>query len=64
MEGIDCFARCLNCGDVCWTEINQHQAVMCSCGFLEISNSKIIRAASGIDRGYTEEHFSQHLAKQ
>jgi hypothetical protein len=65
MEGIDKFARCLNCGDVCWTETTaQDQAVQCRCNFLRIENDRIVHARGGIDRGYTEEHFAAHLASQ
>jgi hypothetical protein len=63
IEGIDKYARCLNCGDVCWTETSsQDQAVVCSCGFMELVNGEIVRAVGGIDTGFGDEQMTEHLS--
>jgi hypothetical protein len=62
IEGIDRYARCLNCGDVCWTVASpQDQAVVCSCGFLKIKNGDIIQAIGSIDTGFGDEQMQEHL---
>ena len=59
IEGIEIYARCLNCGDVIWTS-SQEQEEKCRCDFLILGEGKVKRALGGIDRGFTDEHMQAH----
>lgn len=40
----EAYGKCVECGDVCWTDFSPlDQAVICSCGKLEIRNFDIVR---------------------